>query len=334
MNTLITGGAGFMGSHFVKLLQKEFPYRKIFVVDKLTYAGNKKNLEETNITFYESDICDYESMSTIIKDNKIDIILNAAAETHVDRSIRDPKAFLDADIYGLFNLVYCSIKNKVKKFISISTDEIYGPTEFGIFNENSKFTPTSPYSASKAAGDLLLQSYIKTYNFPAIIVRPCNNYGPNQYPEKLVPATITRLLQGKKALMHGNGNEIREWIYIEDCCRDILNIMENGKIGEAYNIGSDYRIRNIEMIAIIYETMKFLKIKNIPLDYIKKITNRPGNDYRYAIDSSKINKIRNYELTTIVNGLLPTIKWYKDNPNWWDTIDLEANIYKEGRYLR
>jgi len=331
---IVTGGAGFIGSHFCDLLVK-MGY-KVISYDFLTYAGNMSNHEyvgeNSNFDFVLGDICDFEAVNNLLRQD--DIVVNFAAETHVDRSIKDPWAFLRADIIGLFNLIYISRKKKIKKFIQISTDEVYGPVVEGEVGELSPFAPASPYSASKASADLLVQSYIKTYGFPGIIIRPCNNFGERQYPEKLIPMIITKILEGKEVYLHGEGKEIREWIYVKDCCRMILNIMEEGKIGEAYNIGTGFRVSNRSMIGLIFYFMKVSLKKKLVLK-IKNVFNRPGNDSRYAISSSKYLKtFENIEKTVFENALVETIRWYYDHKTWWDKVNLEANIYKKDEYLR
>jgi len=375
MNILVTGGAGFMGSHFLKLLMSK-PFETISCVDKLTYAGNRDNIDgliERDLSFYQMDIID-SRIGRILEDEQIDTIVNFAAETHVDRSICDPKAFLETDVMGLFNLVSCSMKAGVKRFIHISTDEVYGPisetkmvpddyldedcyggmhlvpSEKEIVNEATEtypLNPTSPYSASKASADLLLQAYYKTYGFPVIIVRPCNNYGPNQYPEKLIPMAITRLLQKKKILLHGEGKEVREWIYVEDCVKAIERIMLDGKIGEIYNVGSGLKRPNERIIRRVILFALFPKgycmahdEEDVLFDeWTERLLNRPGNDLRYAINNEKIHKELfygdvSYLQTEFEEGLEKMVDWYRNNPNFWKEVDLQANIYQEGEYLR
>jgi dTDP-glucose 4,6-dehydratase len=310
MRYLITGGCGFIGSNYIRHIMKKHPDCEIYNIDKLTYAGNIDNLPKGIETIVQ-DIGDPGVYRTI-KSFKPDVIVNFAAQTHVDRSVRYPMEFIETDINGVFNLVYHSMKLGIERFVHISTDEVYGPIakHFGRWEDDKTYVewsneatetaplnPTSPYAASKAAGDLLMLSYIKTYDFPAIIVRPCNNYGPRQYPEKLIPMIITQLLQNKKILLHGEGREIREWLYVDDCCRAIDNIVEKGKIGEIYNVGSGDRINNINIIRHVIQAM-YGKVDGID-EFIHRVPNRPGNDKRYAID-----------------------------------VDLSSNIYSEDKYLR
>jgi dTDP-glucose 4,6-dehydratase len=378
MNILVTGGAGFMGSHFVKrLLENDSVDDSIFVVDKLTYAGSRKNLpagSERGYRFINRDIADlnrWDFGQTI----RPDVVVNFAAESHVDRSIKDPAAFLRTDIMGLFNLISKSLWAGVKRFVHISTDEVYGPIgntslyrkaqamayytvkgkllslkDFGIgeASENWLLKPTSPYSASKASADMLLHSYHKTYGLPIIIVRPCNNYGSNQYPEKLIPMAITRLLKGEKVLLHGDGDEIREWIYVEDCVSAIESIMLDGEVGETYNVGSGYRLTNLEVIEKVVD-----RVANPwqgrehelgfgdehcvhPEAYIEKTSNRPGNDMRYALNSDKFMKKFGEDPAKVpfVVGLQKTVDWYRENEDWWQGVDLDSNIYDEKEYMR
>jgi len=341
-NILVTGGAGFIGSHFIDLLFKNTNCN-IVCVDKLTYAGNMKNIEaslKNGLKFYQEDIADF-IIEKIINENKIDVVVNFAAQTHVDRSIHNPREFLETDIMGVFNLVQCCIRQDIERFIHISTDEVYGsllPNSFySPFCENTYLDPTSPYSASKACADLLLMSYYKTYSFPVIIVRPCNNYGPRQYPEKLIPMAITRLLQNEKIILHGEGREIREWIYVKDCCDAILKVLNFSRVGEIYNIGSGFILKNIDVIRrIILSICGDVDIKD--LNFIEKVQNRPGNDLMYLIDSTKIHEelydgIDSYLKTTFYIGLRETINWYKENLSFWEGLDISSNYHNKD-YIR
>ena len=332
-NILVTGGLGFIGSHFIKHLLKNFPAYTIVSVDKLTYAGNKKNLEGLPVTsLCYVDIKD-EAIKDILQDYKIDTIINFAAESHVDRSVKYPKEFIETEVLGLFNLVYQSIKNKnINLMVHVSTDEVYGDSYVYEADETFKLDPNSPYAASKACADLLLQSYVRTYDFPAVIVRPCNNYGPRQYPEKLVPMVITRLLENQEVLVHGRGIEKREWIYVEDCCKAIEAVMHFGKVGEIYNIGSGNRLTNMQVVETLIKLVKGTDKYN---DFIKHMPNRPGNDIGYAINSDRTKKICNdYLKTDFLEGMKTTVDWYKMNWHYWSSIDLESNIYDNENYLR
>lgn len=348
-NILVTGGCGFMGSHFVELLLSQ-DIEKIIIIDKLSYAGNMKNVEKAlknpKCKFYLSDIA-HPEIAHILRVEKIDTIVNFAAETHVDRSITHPKAFLETDILGLFNLAYWAMKTRVKTFLQISTDEVYGSIEKGEADELYPLNPTSPYSASKAAGELLLQSYHKTYGLPLIIVRCCNNFGPRQYPEKLIPMVITRVLNKKLAFLHGEGAEQREWIYVKNCAERILETLLCRKIGGIYNIGSGFRGTNEQLIKLIISNILLPKGYCISYDdmnilfneWVEKISNRPNNDKRYAINCDNFKKniypFLNYKQETGEQYLWDTIEWYKNNPDWWEgVVDLDSNLYKKGESLR
>ena len=348
MRYLITGGAGFIGSNYIRYLLRTQKDCEIYNIDKLTYAGNLANVPEGIETIVQ-DIGDAAIYQTI-KGFKPDVIVNFAAQTHVDRSVRYPMEFIDTDINGVFNLVYHSMKLGVERFVHISTDEVYGPIipDEGYWeddrtwvegpseaHEGFPLNPTSPYAASKAAGDLLMLSYVKTYDFPAIIIRPCNNYGPRQYPEKLIPMVITQLLQNKKIILHGEGKEIREWIYVDDCCRAIDNIVRKGQIGEIYNVGSGDRINNINIIRYIIDAT-FGKLDGIDT-FIKRVKNRPGNDKRYAINSEKVIKeCGEYITADFKLGAKITADWYTLHQSWWQelNVDLSSNLYSEDKYLR
>uniref|UniRef100_A0A6H1ZKU8 Putative GDP-mannose 4,6-dehydratase n=1 Tax=viral metagenome TaxID=1070528 RepID=A0A6H1ZKU8_9ZZZZ len=335
-NIIITGGCGFLGSNFIKIFKVKNPEWHIINIDALTYAGNLGNLKEiensSNYTFIHMNIKD-DSIADVFKDFKPDIVLSMASETHVDRSIKDPRAFLESDILGVFNLAYNSLKYGVKKFFHISTDEVYGslkhPTEA---SEYFNLNPTSPYAASKAAADLLLLSYYKTYKLPLTIIRPCNNYGNSQFAEKLIPTTIARFLTGKRAIMHGTGKEIREWITVHGCCNAILGIIKKGRVGEIYNVGSGIRLTNMMVVReIIHEIFGMF---GKPTDFIEFVMNRPGNDSRYAINSSKTEKlIGKYELITFKEGIRATVDWYRKNKWFWCETNLDSNLYSE-EYLR
>ena len=325
---MVTGGCGFMGSHFVHKMVKESPYR-IIVIDKLTYAGTVKNIEglvdNIKCYFYNRDINDRD-ISSLMDYFDVQCVVNFAAESHVDRSVRNPRTFLETDIMGLFNMVWCSKNQGVKRFLHISTDEVYGDGEGRAdIKETEKLNPSSPYSASKAAADLMLLAYHRTYNFPVIIARPCNNFGPNQYPEKLIPMAVTRLMNGNKVLLHGEGAESREWIWVGDCIECLADIFEKGKTGQIYNVGSGYRLTNKEVVG------QTLKLMGKDWSSVEHIQNRPGNDKQYVIDSGKLkNLLGNYFDCTenaFKTHLKQTVQWYKKHPGWWQTIDMKANIY-------
>jgi len=307
---LVTGGAGFIGSEFVRQAVKKY---KVIVVDKLTYAGDLKRIEEVKgkYKFYKADICNEKLMDNIFKKEKPDILVHFAAETHVDRSIQDASPFIETNIKGMQTLLDISKKYKIKKFIQISTDEIYGEIANGEFNENSLIKPNSPYAASKAAADLLVRSYIRTYNFPAIIVRPCNNYGPWQYPEKLIPLAILKILKGGKVPVYAKGKNVREWLYVEDCADAILNVLEKGRLGEIYNIGSNQEKQNIEVVR------NLLRVLNTDEARIEFVKDRPGHDIRYKLNWRKITKETGWKpRVKFEEGIGLTVNWYLRHKHW------------------
>lgn len=322
MKILITGGAGFMGSNAVKYFLKKYSDVQIVNLDKLTYAGNLENLKEIEndprYKFIKGDIADEKIVEEAAKD--VDVIINYAAETHVDRSILDPKAFITTDVLGTYTLLEAAKKYGIKKYIQISTDEVFGSINDGKFTEESPFEPNSPYAASKAGGDHLCRAYYKTYGVPVIVTHSCNFFGPYQYPEKLIPLFITNLLENKKVPVYGDGQQIREWIFTEDHCRAIDTILQKGEIGEVYNIGTGNEIPNIEITKIL---LKELGKDESSIDYVK---DRPGHDRRYAIDSGKLRKLGWQPEVNFEQGVKQTVDWYKNNEQWW-------KIIKSGEYL-
>ncbi|MGI1690919.1 dTDP-glucose 4,6-dehydratase [Thermoanaerobacter uzonensis] len=319
MKLLVTGGAGFIGSNFIKYMLKEYNDYKIINLDKLTYAGNLENLKDVennpNYTFVKGDIADREVVEKIFSDG-IDYVVNFAAESHVDRSIEDPAIFLKTNILGTQVLLDAAKKYGVKKFLQVSTDEVYGSLgETGYFTEQTSLSPNSPYSASKASADLLVKAYHHTYGIPVNITRCSNNYGPYQFPEKLIPLMIINALHDKELPVYGDGLNVRDWLYVEDHCRAIDLVLHKGRIGEIYNIGGNNERTNIEIVKII------LKELNKPETLIKYVKDRPGHDRRYAINSSKIQQELGWKpIYGFGEGMQKTIKWYLDNQEWWSKI--------------
>jgi len=337
---LITGGAGFIGSAFVRLViaRREAPKQsqaeeiasaacgilamtkqgrgvisEIVIIDKLTYAGDLKRLEEVKgkFKFYKTDICNKSSIQSIFQKEKPDVILHFAAESHVDRSIDDATPFIDTNIKGTQILLDASRKYKVSKFIHISTDEIYGEIPNGKFSENSLIKPNSPYAASKAAADLLVQSYIRTYKFPAIIIRPSNNYGPWQYPEKLIPLSVLKILLGLNIPVYGKGINVREWLYVDDCVRGIMTIMHKGKIGQIYNLGSTCESKNIDTVKLLLKTL------GVSQDRFEFVKDRLGHDIRYSLNSGKITKELGWKPNIkLAGGLKLTVDWSLKHAPW------------------
>lgn len=302
---MITGGAGFIGSNFVHHLSQNEDY-DIVVLDKLTYAGDMENLKEVRdkIKFVKGDLTDEEAVSRTMKD--CDMVVNFAAETHVDVSIEDPGIFLKSNVMGTYNLLECVRKYDVERYLQISTDEVYGSIEEGSFTEESNLDPSSPYSASKAASDLLVSAYFKTYKNPVLITRSSNNFGPRQYPEKLIPLFITYALQDKSLPLYGHGDNIRDWIYVMDNCKGIETALLKGKLGEVYNIGGGNEKTNLEITHLL------LKLLDKPKTLIKNVDDRPGHDLRYSLDSSKIMKLGWKPEFTFEEAMKITVNWYKE----------------------
>jgi len=323
MRILITGGAGFMGSNFIKYILKKHPDWQVVNLDKLTYAGNLDNLREIenneNYTFVKGDIARAEDVAKAIGEG-VDKIINYAAETHVDRSILEPDAFVKTDILGTYTLLEAVRKYNVAQYIQISTDEDFGSIKQGSFDEQSPFRPNSPYAASKAGADHLCRAYFKTYNLPIIVTHSCNFYGPNQYPEKIIPLFITNLLESKKVPVYGQGQQVREWIFTEDHCRAVEFIMEKGEPGEIYNIGTGHEKQNIETTQFVLQELGFGE------SMIEFVKDRPGHDWRYAINSQKLRGLGWQPQVGWEDGLRRTIKWYRENGDWWQKI-------KSGEYL-
>jgi dTDP-glucose 4,6-dehydratase len=324
MKLLITGGLGFIGSNFIRQIMNKYPDYKIINLDKMTYAGNPENLSDVekdhHYKFVRGCITDENLMNELISGEKPDAIIHFAAESHVDRSIHGSLDFVQTNVMGTRVLLDAAKNNKIERFIYISTDEVYGDIEVGGFKENDPFRPNSPYSASKAAGDLLARAYFKTFKLPVLITRSSNNYGPYQYPEKLMPLFITNLLEGKKVPLYGDGLNVRDWLYVLDNCTGIDMILHRGRDGEAYNIGGDNEKTNREITDIV---LKELGKNESSIEYVK---DRPGHDRRYALDSTKIKKIGwepKYDFETAIEE---TINWFKDNEDWWKKI-------KSGEYL-
>ena len=306
---LIAGGAGFIGSAFVRLLAKDCIRRglSLTVVDKLTYAGDLARLNDAKgkFRFYKADICDKPKIESIFSKEKIDIVVNFAAESHVDRSIKNASLFMDTNIKGVLNLLDASRRHKIKKFIQISSDEVYGGLKKGKLTEDSPLRPSSPYAASKAAADLLIKSYIRTYAFPAIIIRPSNNYGPWQYPEKLIPLAILKIINKQKVPVYADGKNIREWLYVEDCVRGIYRIMQKGRAGEIYNLGSGEEKKNIEVVKAL------LKIFKACDKLIQFVQDRPVHDIRYRLDSRKTFEETGWKPEIkFTQGIRLTADWY------------------------
>ena len=323
MKVLVTGGAGFIGSNFIYYMLKKHPDYKIVCLDKLTYAGNLKTLEQAmeskNFKFVKGDIADRKMVETLFEIERFDIVVNFAAESHVDRSIENPEVFLKTNILGTQVLMDASMKTGVKRYHQVSTDEVYGDLPLDrpdlFFTEDTPIHTSSPYSASKASADLLCLAYCRTYGFPATISRCSNNYGPYHFPEKLIPLMIANALNDKPLPVYGEGLNVRDWLYVEDHCSAIDLIIHNGRVGEIYNIGGHNERANIEVVKTI------LKELDKPQSLITYVTDRKGHDLRYAINPEKIRReLGWYPKTTFDEGIKKTIKWYLDNKEWWEEI--------------
>ena len=313
---LVTGGAGFIGANYVEFHFNKYPEDEIVVLDKLTYAGRLENLQEfeanKNFSFIRGDICDKSIVEKAVSD--VDVIIHFAAETHVDRSIQGQAEFLETNILGTYNLLEAAKNSNVERFIQIGTDEVYGSVESGSSKESDELKPRNPYSASKAAADRLAYSYYCTYDLPVIMTRASNNFGPKQFPEKIIPLFITNLLQGKKVPLYGDGKNVRDWLYVMDHCAGIDLILERGRLGEVYNIGGNCELKNIELTKMI------LKELDLPETMIEFVKDRPGHDRRYSLDSSKLQALGwkpKFEFST---ALKQTIEWYKNNEWWWKPL--------------
>ncbi len=319
MRILVTGGAGFIGSCFVRHMLKKHPDYKIINLDCLTYAGNIENLDDIknnpNYTFVKANICDKQKVDEITAN--VDCIVNFAAESHVDRSILNPEIFIETNVLGTLNLLEAAKKHKIKRYLQVSTDEVYGSLgKDGYFYETTPLSPNSPYSASKASADMLVKAYFETYKTPVLITRCSNNYGPYQYPEKLIPFFISKLLKGEKVPLYGDGLNVRDWLYVYDHCSAIDTVLHKGNIGEVYNVGGHNEKSNIEITKII------LKEMNKDESSIEYVQDRLGHDRRYAIDNNKITTTLGWEPSvTFEEGIKLTIDWYLDNTQWIKSIE-------------
>jgi dTDP-glucose 4,6-dehydratase len=331
MKILVTGGAGFIGSNFIRcLLSPEgspaISYQ-IINLDKLTYAGNLENLADVSASedyqFVQGDICDGRLVENLLESG-VEAIVNFAAESHVDRSLYEPDIFIQTNVVGVQVLLHAAIRHRIKRYIQVSTDEVYGsltPDAPG-FREDTPLAPNSPYSASKAAADLLVRSYFKTFGLPAIITRCSNNYGPYQFPEKLIPLLITNAMEDKPLPIYGDGLNIRDWIHVQDHCRALRALLEKGREGEIYNIGGEGERTNLEITEIV------LRLLNKPKSLIRYVTDRPGHDRRYAIDFSKLKNALGWSPAYhLQEALGQTVRWYIDHEEWWRRI--KSGAYRD-----
>lgn len=325
MRLIVTGGAGFIGSHFTDQRLRRHPRDLVVVLDKLTYAGNPANLAEArkhpNFRFVKGDICDAAVVKRTIQRYKIETIVNFAAETHVDRSILKPDDFARTDVLGTQVLLEAVRRYRLKRYLQISTDEVYGSIDKGLFRETDPIKPSSPYSASKAGGDLLVLAYRHTYGLPLLLARSSNNFGPRQYPEKLIPLFITNALDDQPLPLYGDGLNTRDWIYVEDNCSALDVVLEKGRLGETYNVGGGNLRTNREI------THAILKTLGKPETLIRPVPDRLGHDRRYALNSRKVMTLGWKPEWSFAKAMQHTIRWYQENERWWRPL-------KSGEYLR
>ena len=348
-NIMITGGAGFIGSHVVRLFVEKYPDYTIYNVDKLTYAGNLANLKDIedrpNYRFVKADVCDFDTMLGIMRDNDIDGIIHLAAESHVDRSIKDPFTFARTNVMGTLTLLEAARRAwdgryEGKMFYHISTDEVYGALGFDstLFTEDTRYDPHSPYSASKASSDHFVRAFHDTYGMPSIVTNCSNNYGPYQFPEKLIPLFINNIRHGRPLPVYGKGENVRDWLYVEDHARAIDLIFHKGKAGDTYNIGGFNEWKNIDLIKVIIRTTDRLlgRMEGESERLISYVKDRAGHDLRYAIDASKLRDELGWKPSLqFEEGIEKTVRWYLDNQQWMDNITSgEYEKYYEDMYCK
>lgn len=321
MRLLVTGAAGFIGSHYVrKLLLGAYPAFarvEVIVLDKLTYAGNRENLvpvaDDRRLTFVEGDICDPGTVAEVMRG--ADVVVHFAAESHVDRSIKGAANFVATNVLGTQTLLDSALAAKVERFVHVSTDEVYGSIAAGHWSEEHPLAPNSPYSASKAGSDLLARAYHRTYGLPVCITRASNNYGPYQFPEKVIPLFVTNLLDGREVPLYGDGGNVRDWLHVDDHCAGIQLVAERGRPGEVYNIGGGTELSNLEL------TRHLLTAVGADWSRVVRVADRPGHDRRYSVDSTKIRAELGYRpRVPFVQGLAETVDWYRENRRWWEPV--------------
>jgi len=314
MRVLVAGGAGFIGNNFVRYLLSRYPDREVTILDKLTYAARKENIRDilSNVRFIKGDVCNGEDVSQALSGCKI--VYNFAAETHVDRSIVEASPFIQTNIQGTQVLLEAARRSGVEQFFQISTDEVYGSVAKGASTESDPLDPSSPYSASKAASELLARSHYKTYQFPVIVIRPSNNFGPFQYPEKLIPVLIINALHNEPLPIYGDGLQVRDWLYVEDACAGIDVIANEGEAGEVYNLGAGNGITNLEI------AKRILAIMGKPESLISYVKDRPGHDRRYAMNCARITSLGWKPVVSLEEGLRKTVHWYLENKEFWEPL--------------
>ncbi|GAA3003359.1 dTDP-glucose 4,6-dehydratase [Streptosporangium longisporum] len=305
MRVLVTGGAGFIGSHFVRTLGQA----RVTVLDRLTYAGDRANLEGVPHDFVHGDVCDAELLGRVVPGH--DVVVNFAAESHVDRSIEGAAEFVRTNVLGTQTLMQACLEAGTPRIVQVSTDEVYGSIETGSWDEDAPLRPRSPYAASKAGGDLIARAYAVTHGLPVSITRCGNNYGPYQFPEKVVPLFVTNLLQGRRVPLYGDGGNVRDWIHVDDHCRGIRLVAERGEPGEVYHIAGTAELTNLEL------TERLLEALGAGWDMVERVADRKGHDRRYSLDDSRLRALGYRPRTAFTDGLAETVRWYADNPSWW-----------------
>jgi dTDP-glucose 4,6-dehydratase len=319
---LVTGGAGFIGSNFVRRMLKTEAAASVTVLDKLTYAGNRANLADVEMDprfrFVHGDIADAPLVEELAQ--VVDAIVNFAAESHVDRSIEAPDRFIQTDVYGTFVLLEAARRHRLARYLQISTDEVYGNVPEGSSSEEDALRPRSPYAASKASGDLLVRSYSVTYGLPALITRASNNFGPYQYPEKIIPLFVTNAIHNEPLPLYGDGLQVRDWLYVLDHCDAIATVLERGEPGEIYNVAGGNELSNLEL------TRTILELLDKPMSLVRSVRDRPGHDRRYSVDSSKLHLLGWRPAHSFRDALVETVDWYLSHENWWRPL-------KSGDYL-
>ena len=317
-NLMITGGAGFIGSNFARYMLGKYSDYHVVIYDKLTYAGNPDNfkdlLESSRFALVQGDICDAEKVTATFREHQIDTIVNFAAESHVDRSILSPDAFIQTDVYGTYVLLESARRNEAERFLQVSTDEVYGSIACGTFEETDPMEPNSPYAASKAGGELMVRAYHMTHGLPTLVTRGSNTFGPYQYPEKLASLFITNAIDDQPLPVYGDGRQVRDWLFVLDHCKGIDTVLHHGKIGEAYNIGGENERFNIDVTELI------LDLLGKPRSLIRYVPDRPGHDRRYALDCSKVRSLGWSPRRDWEDALAETVQWYKENEWWWRKI--------------
>jgi dTDP-glucose 4,6-dehydratase len=328
---LVTGGAGFIGSNYIRYVLAKYPDIKVVNLDLLTYAGRMENIrdfmQDPRHKFVKGDIRDRNKVQQVMKEN-FNAMVNFAAETHVDRSIVEADSFITTDVYGTYTLLDAARNSDIEKFVHISTDEVYGSTEKESFKENDSLQPSSPYSASKAAGDLMTLAFYKTYGLPTTITRSSNNFGPYQHLEKLIPKMIIRALHSKTLPLYGDGQQVRDWLYVMDNCEAIDTVLRKGKAGEAYNIASGNEYKNIQIAKLILQTLKK------PESLITFVQDRPGHDRRYSLDTSKIRNLGWRPKHMFEEALRETVEWYIRNEWWWKSLLTDEFVQSDTPWLR